>query len=291
MKKWLKITLGLVLVIGVTTLLAFVSSRPKKISCYNVQVKIKGDPEAMFVTEDQILEQFQTFCNDESTTEGSLNLKEIEANINQIPSVYKSDIYKNVNGSINIEVELKKVIGRIINKNGNSFYIDSNGKMMPIVEDKPARVCVVNGEIFEEYNKVPYYLNDDSLAAKSIVDDVYNMLSFIDKDPFWKAQIEQIYVTTENKFILIPKMGTHEIMFGEATHIPGKFKKLELFYQSGMNRVGWEKYSMIDIQYKGQIVGIGHEAAIIPLVVDSAETEEVVNNNNGQTAPIANGAI
>lgn len=280
MKKWIKITLGVILVIGITTLLAFVSSRSKKISCYNVQIKIKGDPESMFVTEDEIMEKFHTFCNSESSNEESLDLKEIEANINQIPSVYKSDIYKNVNGTISIEVELKTVIGRIINKSGDSYYLDINGAMMPIVEDKPARVCIVNGEIFEGYNEIPYYLNDKNLAEKSIIDDVYNMLSFINKDEFWKAQIEQIYVTADRKFILIPKVGMHEIMFGEATHIDGKFKKLELFYKSGINRVGWEKYSTIDIQYKGQIIGIGQSEAIIPEVANIPVVADTLSSEN-----------
>ncbi len=274
------------LVAGIATLLAFVSSRPKKINCFNVQVKISGDPEAMFVTEDEILAKFQTFCNEEDGNEENLDLKEVEANINQIPSVYRSDIYKTVNGTISIEVQLKNVIGRIINKSGNSYYLDAKGTMMPIVEDKPARVCIVNGEIFEEYNPKPYYLTDGELAKKSVIDDVFRILDFINKDEFWKAQIEQIYVTTENKFVLIPKMGDHEIMFGDANHIEGKFKKLELFYKGAINRVGWDKYSTIDIQYKGQIIGVGKEEAIIPVIADSAE----VNIDNGQTAPINIGA-
>ncbi len=281
MKKWLKITLGVLLVAGVTSLLAFVSSRPKKINCYNVQVKIKGDNEAMFVTEDEILENFKTFCSEESSDEGSLKLKEIEDHINQNPSVDHSDVYKNVNGSITIEVELKTVIGRIINKRGNSFYLDSKGTMMPIVEDKPARVCIVNGEIIEEYNETPYYLQDDSLATKSIMDDVYRILSFIHKDEFWKAQIEQIYVTADRKFVLIPKIGMHEIMFGDASHIEGKFKKLELFYHSGINRVGWEKYTTIDIQYKGQVIGIGHDQAWVP-TPDSVALAADINNGQAQ---------
>lgn len=281
MKKWLKITLGLLLVIATGTLLAFVSSQPSEISCYNVQVTIKGDPEAMFVSEQEILDKFEVICTDRTDKE-TIDLKEIEKSILQIPSVRTANVFKSVNGEIKIEVELKKVIGRVINKSGNSFYIDSDGAMMPIVDNKPARVCVVNGEIFEEYNANPYYLNDDSLAAKSIMDDVNNMLQFISNDEFWKAQIEQMYVTNEKKFILIPKVGMHEIMFGSADHIEGKFKKLELFYSSGVDRVGWEKYSMIDIQYKGQIVGIGQEAAIIPVVADTAEIE-IVDNNNGQT--------
>jgi cell division protein FtsQ len=280
MKKWLKITLSLLLITGVISLLGFVRSRPKPINCYNVQVKIKGDPEALFVTEDEIMERYQTFCTEEITNEDGLHLKEIEKNINLIPSVYKSDVYKNVNGSVMIEVVLKTVIGRIINKAGHSFYIDSHGAMMPIVEDKPARVCIVNGDILEEYNEQPYYLQDDSLAKKSVIDDVYRMLTFIHHDPFWKAQIEQIYVTPEQKFILIPKAGMHEIMFGTADHIEGKFKKLELFYQSGIDRVGWDKYSTLDIQYKGQVVGIGQGEAYIPVAADSSAS---ANNNNGQT--------
>jgi cell division protein FtsQ len=281
MKKWLKITLGLLLVIATGTLLAFVSSQPKEISCYDVQVKIKGDPEAMFVSEQEILDRFETICSDRPSKE-TIDLKEIEKSILQISSVKKANVFKSVNGAINIEVELKTVIGRVINKSGNSFYIDADGAMMPIVDAKPARVCVVNGEILEEYNADSYYLKNDSLAAKSVMDDVNRMLQFISKDEFWKAQIEQMYVTPEKKFILIPKVGMHEIMFGEADHIEGKFKKLELFYQSGVDRVGWEKYSMIDVQYKGQVVGIGQEAAIIPVAADTAEVE-IVDNNNGQT--------
>jgi len=279
MKKWLKITLSLLLVIATGSLLAFVSVQPNEVSCYNVQVKIKGDPEAMFVSEQEILDRFETFCTARNNEE-VLDLKEIEKNILLIPSVKNTNVYKNVKGAISIEVELKTVIGRVINKAGNSFYIDSDGGMMPVVDERPARVCIVNGEIVEEYNATPYYLQDDSLAEKSVLDDVNNMLQFIHKNEFWKAQIEQMYITNDKKFILIPKVGMHEIMFGKAEHIEGKFKKLELFYQSGIDRVGWEKYSMIDIQYKGQIVGIGQEAAIIPV---EADTNTVANINNGQT--------
>lgn len=278
MKKWLKITLGVLLVAGVTTLLAFVSSRPKSINCYDVEVKIVGDSEAMFVNEQEILENFKTFCSEE-VSEESLQLKEIEEFINLNPSVYKSNVFKNVNGSVTIEVELKRVIGRIINTTGDSFYIDAQGNMMPVVDNKPARVVIVNGEINEAYNEVPYYLNDDSLASRSIIDDIYRILDFIDGDKFWKAQIEQIYVNEDRKFILIPKVGMHEIMFGEATHIEGKFKKLELFYNSGINRVGWEKYQTIDVQYKGQVIGIENKQAWVP-VADTTSSDTI---NDGQT--------
>lgn len=243
-----------------------------------VSIQINGDPDALFVTENEVLSSFEEFCSEAEANGEKLDLKKIEDHINGIPSVHSSDIYKSVNGSVNIEVNLKTVLGRIVPSSGEPYYLDSKGIMMPIVDRKPSRVCVVNGFIHEAYNEVPYYLGNDSLAKASLIDDIYRILSFTDKDPFWKAQIEQIYVTKDKKFILIPKVGEHEIMFGDGNNIKGKFKKLELFYQKGINRVGWDKYKTIDIQYKGQVIGIGPENPII--VPDS------LNNNNGQTQHI-----
>src|SRR5688572_12148575 len=133
MKKWLKITLGVLLVMSVTSLLAFVGSQPDKVNCYDVNIKIKAPQDGLFVTEAEIMERFSSFC----TSETKVDLKKIENHLNEIPCVRKSQVFKNINGSIQIEVELKRVIGRIINKTGESYYIDSEGTMMPIIDGKP----------------------------------------------------------------------------------------------------------------------------------------------------------
>ena len=33
-----------------------------------------------------------------------------------------------------------------------------------------------------------------------------------------------------------------------------KFNKLEIFYSEGLNYVGWNKYSIIKLDYNGQVV-------------------------------------
>jgi cell division protein FtsQ len=83
---------------------------------------------------------------------------------------------------------------------------------------------------------------------------LYKIASYVDKHEFWKAQIEQIFVTRDNEFILIPKVGNHIILFGSAEEVDEKFEKLFVFYKEGLNRVGWNKYSSINIKYKGQVI-------------------------------------
>jgi cell division protein FtsQ len=83
---------------------------------------------------------------------------------------------------------------------------------------------------------------------------LYKIASYVDKHEFWKAQIEQIFVTRDNEFILIPKVGNHIILFGNAEEGDEKFEKLFVFYKEGLNRVGWNKYSSINIKYKGQVI-------------------------------------
>jgi cell division protein FtsQ len=54
--------------------------------------------------------------------------------------------------------------------------------------------------------------------------------------------------------ILIPKVGNHSIVFGSALFIEEKFNNLKTVYSKGLNTIGWDKYSRINLKYKGQIV-------------------------------------
>jgi cell division protein FtsQ len=43
-------------------------------------------------------------------------------------------------------------------------------------------------------------------------------------------------------------------VIGDTNNIPEKFEKLTDFYVDGLNHVGWNKYQIIDLKYKNQIV-------------------------------------
>jgi cell division protein FtsQ len=80
------------------------------------------------------------------------------------------------------------------------------------------------------------------------------MALYVDKDPFLKAFIEQIFVRADNELVLIPKVGNAYIIFGDTKNLEVKFEKLLVFCKEGLNRIGWNKYRSIDLRFEGQVI-------------------------------------
>lgn len=282
MKRILKISM-LVLLIGGTLLgLGFVNNKPEKTNCEEITISIKRPDGNEYVLEEEIKNTVLLYCNEhqDSSDNPEINISKIEEAIKKNPSIAQCEVYRTVKGSLHAEIVQRRPIGRIINAMGESFYLDENGWMMPAVTGRPARVTVVTGEIYESFSPNPYFMENDSAAVISVLDEVYTLLKYINQHPFWSAQIEQIVVNKDKSFILIPKVGNHEIHFGKIDNMEGKLKKLEIFYQRGMTAEGWKGYKVVDVQYKNQIICRG--ANVLHAVQNNpinTETEIVTNQN------------
>jgi cell division protein FtsQ len=84
--------------------------------------------------------------------------------------------------------------------------------------------------------------------------DIKNVSLAIQEDPFCMGMIEQVDINAQRSFEMIPKIGNQVIIFGDGTDINEKLEKLKLFYKEIMVKAGWNRYSIINVQYKGQVV-------------------------------------
>ena len=122
-----------------------------------------------------------------------------------------------------------------------------------------SHVLVANGHIIEhfEINKsnVSVCENKEENPKKNyVVCDLFVLSKFIYDDEFWRSQIEQIYVNEANEFELIPRVGAHLILFGSIDNYERKFRNLKIFYEQGLNNIGWNKYEKINLKFDNQIV-------------------------------------
>lgn len=78
---------------------------------------------------------------------------------------------------------------------------------------------------------------------------------FLHNDSFWNDQIEQIYVTPQQRIEMVPRVGNHTILFGTPDSISIKFRNLYTFYEKVLPEVGWNKYTAISVEHVSQIVG------------------------------------
>ena len=135
---------------------------------------------------------------------------------------------------------------KIINRYGESFYLDDEGIVMPLSKKHSAHVLIVSGNISHKLR--------DTVKNNSIVNKIYTLAKSITEDEFFKAQIEQIYINNKKEIELIPKVGNHIIIFGKIENTKEKLEKLKLFYTKGIKKTGWNNYKTINLKYRNQIV-------------------------------------
>jgi cell division protein FtsQ len=92
------------------------------------------------------------------------------------------------------------------------------------------------------------------VRKESATTGLYKFALFLQDNEFWNSQIEQIYVHPGRDIELVPRVGEHRIMLGTLDNFREKLDNLRLFYEHVIPKVGWEKYSIINLKFKNQIV-------------------------------------
>jgi cell division protein FtsQ len=263
MKKFLKILviiLWVLLVAGAGTLVGFVEAEHYSRPCKKVDIRINYGAADVLITRkdvDSIL--LRTAGMLKGKPLGYINTGSIENAIRKQAYVAKVSVYENNEGTLFVEIRQREPLLRLINQKYESFYLDESGALLPVNPNFSARVLVANGVINDSYIKNPNYRVNilalsDSVFYDSLLTNLYKLTMYITHDKFLKAQIAQIYVNEQNEFELIPRIGNHVILLGTAEDLDDKFKRLIAFYKYGLNKIGWNKYNVINIKYKNQVV-------------------------------------
>jgi cell division protein FtsQ len=187
-----------------------------------------------------------------------LNTEKIEGPIRKQSYVEDANVYVTNNGKVFVDVVQRQPVLRVITLSNTSFYIDGHGQVLPINPNFPARVLVASGNISDScIRNAPKSFDSlfaDSTSPAGSLSSLFRLAIYISNDPFFRSQISQIYVNDGNGIELIPVVGNHVILFGKAEDMDEKFSKLFAFYKYGLNRIGWNKYDIINIKYKNQVV-------------------------------------
>ena len=167
----------------------------------------------------------------------TVNTSAIEEKLKENRLIKRADCYKTIDGSVRIKIFQREPIIRVFSNKGN-YYVDSEGEIMPVPDNFAAYLPVASGFIEDEY-------------AKS---QLYEFALFLQRDKFWNSQIKQIYVASNSDVELTPVVGGHQIILGKMEDYKENLEKLRLFYEKGLSKVGWNRYSVINLKYKNQVV-------------------------------------
>ena len=260
MKKYKSIGIWLGVFLYLVVTLGFVGRHRSRLICTTIDVVIKDTTKNKFVNKNDVI----LFLKKEKPQYigeplDSIDISHIEDVLKAYPVIKQAEIYKTLEGELMLEVEQRTPIMRVFDKDNNSCYMDIEGEVMPLSDKYTARVAIASGNIdalplIEKSKITEIDKNDTTLAFDPIIVDIYKLGKHIYEDSFWRSQFEQIYITPEKEFELIPKVGAHIIKLGTIKDYEWKLKKLKAVYEKGFQIKGWNTYKTINLKYGDQVV-------------------------------------
>ena len=254
MKKALKILIAIPLLYLVSAPVYFAKSINDELVT-GVEIILSDSSEYYFITKDYLYNLlFSSFGQIVGKPVKEIGLENIEKNIKTIRELRTVEAYMTIDGKLMIWAEQRRPIMRLMPDEGGDYFIDDEGVVIRRRNSYNPRLHIVVGNI----NVSQAMLNGtsvlDTVIKNPILRDIYYLVNYIKKNDFWSAQIDQIYVDRGNGIELIPRVGNHVIRLGSVEDLEDKFINLEAFYKNVIPEVGWNKYSVINLEFKNQIV-------------------------------------
>lgn len=210
--------------------------------CKDIKVEVVGNKQYVFVNEQKIKNIVAANGGRIGYVKDSINLQKIEKVLYRDVWVKKADVYFDNNNILQVKIDQSDPIARIFTTQGESFYIDSSERYLPINTKVTTRLPV--------FTSFPQNGMDDSL----LITDIKNLSTFINRDTFWSSMFSQINIINKNEFEIVPVLGNHLIFIGNADNLNEKFNNLYSFYKQVWITKGLDKYKKISVEYNGQIV-------------------------------------
>lgn len=164
--------------------------------------------------------------------------------------VKSADCYKTQDGHVYITVAQQLPIVRVKNVRGEDYYLDEKGGIMPN-SNYTSDLIIATGYISRNY------------AQKNLA----HLVNAIIQNDLWNSLIEQINVCQDYGVELVPRVGDHVIYIGRlpedkgkdrataiSEYIGKKMNRLEKFYKYGLSQAGWNRYSVVNLEFDNQII-------------------------------------
>jgi len=166
-----------------------------------------------------------------------IDAREIEEFLRKNPFVETAECYKTQNGRVCIDLKQRTPVVHVMPGSGDNYYLDDLGNILPHTRFA-SDLLVATGWITQGYAKKHLA----PLAAQIV------------GDKFWRNQTEQVNVLPDGSVELVPRVGEHIVYLGMPIRVEKKLERLRKFYQYGLNKAGWNKYSYISVEFDNQII-------------------------------------
>ena len=206
--------------------------------CREVNIHIEDGSVKGFLDQEEIKTLLQRArCYPIGDQMSNVDVRVIEEQLQKNPFVKDVQCYKTQTGHVNITVDQRLPVIRVMADNGDDYYVDEHGNIMPITHFA-SNLVVATGAIQQKY-------------AQKVLKDIG---CYLLQTPLWGNQVEQLNVLADGSIEMVPRVGDHIVYLGSPSNLERKLTRLEKFYKYGLSKAGWNKYSYINVEFDNQII-------------------------------------
>jgi cell division protein FtsQ len=241
---------GMLLALLVVALLTLGFATQHYVSVPQGQIVINLSPQGnYFVLEEDVravlMREAQGLTD--STSANPVDLRLLEESLLGYSFVKEAQASRDIKGNLVVDVWQDEPVARLIGNSGKGAYITRERHLMPLSSKFSPRVIVISGA------------GADSLLSETFLRSrkgrqICDLVDHINRDAFLSKQLAQMDINRWMAITLYPQVGKQAIEFGKAADFEEKFRKLDIFYREIVPKRGWNAYSMVKLQYEGQIV-------------------------------------
>ena len=230
------IAVGIYLVLAVTAFNNPDEAMAK--DCTEVKIDIEKESMEGFLNPAEVKELLtQSKLYPLSQPMNSVSTRKMEEALRKSPFIEKAECYKTLTGHVCINIKQRIPVIRIMAANGESYYLDHHGNIMPEA-GYATDILIATGNITKKY-------------AQTRLSKIANHIM---SDSFWRNQTVQLNVLPNQTIEMVPRVGDHIVYLGSPARIENKLERLRKFYIYGLNKAGWNKYNYINVEFSNQII-------------------------------------
>lgn len=231
-----------VIVLITMIIIAFLQRRD--LVCEHIIVQVENRENYSFIKAENIasfLNNNGIKCVGLKTSE--INLLEVENTVKKIKVVRDAVCYFNMKGDLYVKVWQRIPQYRVKSLSGD-YFVDDNREIFPANSSTVAYVPLITGKLSTDF----------------ATNQLFDLISFIENDRFLAAAFTQITVNDE-RVSLIPRVGNFVVVLGDVDNFESKLTKYKTFIKKVYKYKEWNKYSVISLEYKNQVVCTERENA------------------------------
>jgi len=245
MRGILKILIWIGLAAWFVVILGFVSGEAGEVICKRIDVVLSDTVQSQFVSDADIRAMFR---DEGLQLQGyplkDINTRELEQLLEKNAYIKGAEVSTDISGRMEIRLEQRVPLVRIMPDGKAGFYLDTEGKILPLSDQYVPHIILVSGNI-----KQP-----DGMEGRRQLEEIHSFCTYVSTHPFWSEQIVQLFVNRRGEYELIPRVGAHQILLGGLDQWERKLRNLELLYNQGFSTYGWNSYETINLKYTNQVI-------------------------------------